>query len=99
MPDRYGFNHLGASVRCIDCPEGGPLWTWPEERRYEHARTHRPTPAPITPELRQQRELLAAPPTHTNEETKETSTMPTTSKTPKSESTKSVTMRHTREGR
>lgn len=92
MPDPYGFDHLGDTVRCIDCPEGGPIWSWPAERRDQHAQTHRPTPSPITHELRRQRELLAAPSTHTNEETKETSTMATTKRTAKAESTKTVTL-------
>ena len=91
MPDRHGFDHLGASVRCIDCPQGGPAWKWPEERRYEHGQTHRPTQAPITPESRRQRNLLTAPPRDTNEESKETSTM-TATKPSKVESTKDVTI-------
>jgi hypothetical protein len=40
MPDRYGFNHLGDDVRCIDCPTGGPLGRWPEHKRAAHAHTH-----------------------------------------------------------
>jgi hypothetical protein len=30
MPDQYGFNHLGDTVRCIDCPGGGLLRQWPD---------------------------------------------------------------------
>lgn len=41
MPDRHGFNELGLTVRCIDCPEGGPLYRWPERLRERHARSHR----------------------------------------------------------
>jgi hypothetical protein len=33
MPDQYGFDHLGDSVRCIDCPTGGRIWQWPESKR------------------------------------------------------------------
>lgn len=74
MPDRYGFDHLGHEVRCIDCPSGGPLWQWPEQERYQHALTH--TPAPTSPtEIRRRRNLLAAPPTNHNEETKGATTM------------------------
>jgi hypothetical protein len=81
MPDPYGFNHLGDSVRCIDCPLGGPIGQWPEHKRARHGRTHGNNPKPITTDLRRQRILLAAPPTHHNEE-KEATTMATT--TPKS---------------
>ena len=41
MPDKHGFNHLGDSVRCIDCPTGGPLGHWPEHKRARHARTRK----------------------------------------------------------
>jgi hypothetical protein len=61
-------------VRCIDCPAGGPLWRWPERKRRRHARNHRPAPWRSGRTVRRQRTLLAAPPTHTNEE-KEASTM------------------------
>lgn len=40
MPDRHGFNELGLTVRCIDCPVGGPLYFWPEKARERHARSH-----------------------------------------------------------
>jgi hypothetical protein len=75
MPDRHGFNLLGERVHCIDCPAGGPLWRWPERKRRRHARTHRPAPRRKgNRTVRRQRTLLAAPPTHPNEE-KEGSTM------------------------
>ena len=68
MPDPYGFNHLGDTVRCIDCPSRGPLWQWPEHKRARHGRTHGHTPAAVSPDLRRQRSLLTAPPTTSNEE-------------------------------
>lgn len=74
MPDRHGFNLLGETVRCIDCPAGGPLWHWPERQRRRHARSHRPAPRRNGRPARRRRILLAAPPTHPNEE-KEASTM------------------------
>lgn len=42
MPDKHGFNHLGAEVRCIevDCDFGGPLYKFPEHVRRRHAGTH-----------------------------------------------------------
>jgi hypothetical protein len=89
MPDQYGFNHLGDSVRCIDCPSGGPIWQWPEPKRWRHARTHRFVPDLSTAELRRQRILLAAPPTNHNEE-KEATTMATTPTSSKGEPAKQV---------
>jgi len=77
MPDQYGFNQLGDSVRCIDCPTGGPIWQWPGPKRHRHARSHGAAPTPSAAELRRQRTLLAAPPTNSNEE-KEATTMATT---------------------
>ena len=74
MPDRHGFNLLGETVRCIDCATGGPLWRWPEHKRRQHARSHRPAPRRNGRTVRRQRNLLAAPPPHPNEE-KEASTM------------------------
>ncbi|MGH2797729.1 MAG: winged helix-turn-helix domain-containing protein [Thermoleophilaceae bacterium] len=74
MPDRHGFDQLGETVRCIDCPAGGPLWRWPERKRRRHALRHRPAPRRSGRTVRRQRTLLAAPPTHPNEE-KEASTM------------------------
>ena len=74
MPDRHGFDLLGETVRCIDCPTGGPLWRWPERKRRRHARSHRTAPRRNGRDVRRQRILLAAPPTQTNEE-KEASTM------------------------
>jgi hypothetical protein len=88
MPDQYGFNHLGDRVRCIDCPSGGPIWQWPEPKRWRHARTHRTVPDLSTVELGRQRLLLAAPPTNSNEE-KEATTMATTT-TSKGEPAKQV---------
>jgi hypothetical protein len=76
MPDQYGFNHLGDSVRCIDCPTGGPLGHWPEHKRHRHARSHGTVPTQSPTVLRRQRNLLAAPPTTSNEE-KEATTMAT----------------------
>jgi hypothetical protein len=74
MPDRHGFNLLGETVRCINCPASGPLWRWPERKRRRHARSHRPASRRNGRTVRRQRTLLAAPPTRTNEE-KEASTM------------------------
>src|SRR5579864_8225545 len=74
MPDQYGFNHLGDSVRCIDCPTGGPIGRWPEHKRARHGRTHGTDPKPCAADVRRQRILLAAPPTRSNEE-KEAITM------------------------
>jgi HB1, ASXL, restriction endonuclease HTH domain len=74
MPDRHGFNLLGETVRWIDCPAGGPLWRWPERKRRRHARRHRTVARRGGRDVRRQRTLLSAPPTHTNEE-KEASTM------------------------
>lgn len=68
MPDQYGFNHLGDTVRCIDCPTGGPIWQWPESKRQRHVRTHGIAPKQRTTDLRRRRSLLAAPPTTNNEE-------------------------------
>ena len=68
MPDQYGFNHLGDEVRCIDCPSGGPLWQWPEDKRARHGRSHGHTPTPVSPDLRRQRSLLTAPTTSSHEE-------------------------------
>jgi hypothetical protein len=90
MPDQFGFDHLGATVRCIDCSTGGPLWRWPEPKRSRHARVHHALPL-NTASPRRQRELLAAPPTDTNEEKKEAITMANTT-TKKGESTKAVTV-------
>lgn len=74
MPDRYGFDHLGPEVRCIDCPSGGPLWQWPEQERYQHALSHNPAQASPA-ELRRRRRLLAPPSPNHNEETKGATTM------------------------
>lgn len=88
MPDRYGFNHLGTDVRCIDCPEGGPVWSWPPERREHHAASHQPATTQPRP-----RSLLAPVANHNPEENKET-TMATRkpNKPEKVESTKTVTI-------
>ena len=75
MPDKHGFNHLGDTVRCIDCPAGGTLGHWPEHKRAQHARRHSRT-APGANQLRRQRPLLTAPSTTPNEEKE--ATMPTT---------------------
>ena len=88
MPDQYGFNHLGATVRCIDCPAGGAIWQWPESKRQRHARTHGIAPAQHPTDLRRRRSLLAALPTNTNEE-KEATTMATKAAS-KGESAKQV---------
>jgi hypothetical protein len=74
MPDQYGFNHLGDSVRCIDCPTGGPIGHWPEHKRAKHACSHGTGPRQSGADLRRMRILLAAPPTDSNEE-KEAITM------------------------
>ena len=89
MPDRYGFDHLGADVRCIDCPQGGPRWAWPKERRQRHAHSHQHTPQAGTDELRRRRTLTAPPITPTSEE-KETAAMPATRKPREAESAKEV---------
>src|SRR6266498_5084823 len=81
MPDQYGFNHLGDSVRCIDCPTGGPLGQWPEQKRRRHARSHGNSAKQSAADIRRQRNLLAAPPTDSNEE-KEATTMATTTPKP-----------------
>jgi hypothetical protein len=73
MPDPYGFDHLGANVRCIDCPTGGPVWRWPEQKRQRYARSH--GRQPTTP--RRSPDLLALPSPLTSEE-KEAITMATT---------------------
>src|SRR5260370_38398883 len=80
MPDQYGFNHLGDSVRCIDCPTGGPFAKWPEQKRARHARSHGVPTTARAAELRRQRVILTEPPTDTNEE-KEAITMATTTPT------------------
>jgi HB1, ASXL, restriction endonuclease HTH domain len=87
MPDQYGFNHLGDKVRCIDCPTGGPLWQWPEHKRTRHGRSHGNAPKAVSPDLRRQRSLLAAPTTTSNEEKE--ATMATTA-TGKGDSAKQV---------
>jgi hypothetical protein len=74
MPDQYGFNHLGENVRCIDCPQGGPIGHWPEHKRARHGHTHGTEPKAGAADVRRQRILLAAPPTQSNEE-KEAITM------------------------
>ena len=88
MPDKHGFNHLGDTVRCIDCPTGGPLGHWPEHKRSRHARTHSRTATSGASDLRRQRPLLTAPPTTSNEEKE--ATMPTTTTTKKRASAKQV---------
>jgi hypothetical protein len=81
MPDKHGFNHLGDSVRCIDCPTGGPLGHWPEHKRARHARTHGRNSVSGPSDLRRQQPLLAAPPTNSNEEKEDTmATTPTKEK-------------------
>jgi hypothetical protein len=74
VPDRYGFNHLGDNVRCIDCPTGGPIGQWPEPKRAHHARTHGNAAKHEPTDARRTRTLLFAPPTNSNEE-KEALTM------------------------
>jgi hypothetical protein len=76
MPDEYGFNHLGENVRCIDCPEGGPIWRWPEQKRARHGRTHGTHAKRCPADVRRMRILLAAPQADSNEE-KEAITMAT----------------------
>src|SRR5438067_11601993 len=74
MPDQYGFNHLGDTVRCIDCPTGGPLGQGPKHKRARHGRNHGHTPKAVRPDLRRQRSLLTAPTTTSNEEKEATMT-------------------------
>lgn len=88
MPDKYGFNHLGDNVRCIDCPTGGPIGHWPEHKRAKHACSHGTGPRQSGADLRRMRILLAAPPTDSNEE-KEAITMANKA-TSKSEPAKQV---------
>lgn len=60
MPDRYGFDHLGDEVRCIeeDCGARGPLWVWTIPKRARHRAAHeRARRAQIE---REQRARLAA---------------------------------------
>ena len=42
MPDRFGFDHLAADVRCIEigCEQGGPIHLWPEHKRERHFAAH-----------------------------------------------------------
>jgi hypothetical protein len=80
MPDQYGFNHLGDTVRCIDCPTGGPLGQWPEHKRARHGRNHSHAPKAVRPDLRRQRSLLTAPTTTSNEEKEATMTTTATGK-------------------
>lgn len=42
MPDKFGFDHLGEQVRCIQpgCEVGGMVGKWSSERRLEHLREH-----------------------------------------------------------
>jgi hypothetical protein len=83
MPDRFGFDYLGASatVRCIDCASGGPIWRWPEENRQHHAASHGRNER-LTDSQPRRHEILAAPPSNiaTGEE-KEASTMARTTTT------------------
>jgi len=88
MPDQYGFNHLGENVRCIDCPQGGPIWHWPEHKRARHARGHDTGRKQSATDFRRQRILLTAPPANSNEE-KEATTMANTA-TRKAEPAKQV---------
>lgn len=88
MLDQYGFNHLGDNVRCIDCPTGGPIGHWPEQKRAKHACSHGAGPRQSGADLRRMRILLAAPPIQSNEE-KEAITMANTA-TSKGEPAKQV---------
>jgi hypothetical protein len=87
MPDQYGFNHLGETVRCIECPTSGPLGQWPEHKRARHGRNHGHAPKAVSPDLRRQRSLLTAPTTTSNEEKEATMT---TTPTVKDDSAKQV---------
>lgn len=40
MPDRYGFNHLGHEVACIDCGARGTWGEWDDKRRLKHFEAH-----------------------------------------------------------
>ena len=42
MPDRYGFDHLGNNVRCIqpECEAGWRIFEWDESRKKVHFLTH-----------------------------------------------------------
>jgi HB1, ASXL, restriction endonuclease HTH domain len=79
MPDQYRFDHLGDAVRCIDCPTGGPIWQWPEPKRWRHARTHGSAPKAPATDVRRRGSLLAPPP-FSNEEKKEAIMATTTRK-------------------
>jgi hypothetical protein len=81
MPDSFGFDYLGDSVRCIDCPTGGPIWRWPEENRQRHAASHGRIER-LTDSPSRRHEILAAPPGNTTaSEEKEASTMARTTTT------------------
>jgi hypothetical protein len=90
MPDQYGFNHLGDSVRCIECPTGGPIWRWPEHKRARHGGTHGREPKPCAADVRRRRILLTAPPTNSNEEKEATTMATTTAKSGRGEPAKQV---------
>jgi hypothetical protein len=40
VPDKYGFNLLGAEVACIDCELRGMVWELPESVRAKHHADH-----------------------------------------------------------
>lgn len=81
MPDRFGFDYLGDSVRCIDCPTGGRIWRWPEENRQRHAASHGRNER-LTDSHSRRHEIRAAPPSNTaTGEEKEASTMARTTTT------------------
>lgn len=40
MPDKFGFDHYGNGVRCIDCGAGGPIWKWKSRDRELHYAKH-----------------------------------------------------------
>src|SRR4051794_35020222 len=95
MPDQYRFDPLGDTVRCIDCRTGGPIWQWPEPKRWHHARTHGSAPKPPATDVRRHGLLLPAPP-FSNEEKKE-AIMATTTR--KGEPAKQVSIDVLREAR
>jgi hypothetical protein len=57
MPDKYGFDHLGDGVRCIEpgCVAGGRRGQWPDERREAHRREAHPEEPTVIHQRRENR--------------------------------------------
>jgi hypothetical protein len=46
VPDRFGFDHLSNTLRCVECGQRWQLWELPVEAREAHRLAHRePQPA------------------------------------------------------